>query len=221
MRFFKLKKKPNWKYILGEILLLFIGINLAIWFNNWNTSKKLNEDKKIAIHKITEEIKSNKNEIDNILNNYQSILNAYGKFKGVYDKNTSIVITTPSYLDSLNKKHPDFFKVKDSIAVNDSLFRYWGSTFIDLEIPNLSEIAWKTTMTLNISNIFDYECLYEIENLYNLQRRVQKEIDKAANALQKRELETLMNILEFLNQLGVILREKYDSVLESSVNCKE
>lgn len=36
-------KKINWKYALGEILLLFIGITIAIWFNNWNESKKARE----------------------------------------------------------------------------------------------------------------------------------------------------------------------------------
>ena len=60
MRFFKLNRKLNLKYIFGEILLLFIGINLAIWFNNWNASKKINEEKKVAISKIAEEIKNNK-----------------------------------------------------------------------------------------------------------------------------------------------------------------
>lgn len=29
----------NWKYALGEIFLLFVGINLAIAFNNWNTNR--------------------------------------------------------------------------------------------------------------------------------------------------------------------------------------
>ena len=38
--------------------------------------------------------------------------------------------------------------------------------------------------------------------MYNLQRRVQNEIDKSANALQKRELVELMHVLEFLEQLG-------------------
>jgi len=51
MRFFKENRSLNLKYIFGEILLLFMGINLAIWFNNWNASKKINEGKKIAISK--------------------------------------------------------------------------------------------------------------------------------------------------------------------------
>ncbi|OEK06243.1 hypothetical protein [Roseivirga misakiensis] len=32
--------KFNWKYALGEIVLIFIGISLAIGFQNWNESRK-------------------------------------------------------------------------------------------------------------------------------------------------------------------------------------
>jgi len=32
--------KLNWKYALGEILLIFIGISLAIGFQNWNEGRK-------------------------------------------------------------------------------------------------------------------------------------------------------------------------------------
>jgi hypothetical protein len=42
----------NWKYALGEILLIFIGINLAIWFNNWNETRKLKEEEKRILQSI-------------------------------------------------------------------------------------------------------------------------------------------------------------------------
>ena len=38
-----IKEKKLKKYLLyaiGEVILIFIGINLAIWFNNWNDGKK-------------------------------------------------------------------------------------------------------------------------------------------------------------------------------------
>lgn len=47
----KLFRKISWKYALGEILLIFIGITMAIWFNNWNESKKA---KKIEIKSLQE-----------------------------------------------------------------------------------------------------------------------------------------------------------------------
>ena len=39
--------KLNWKYALGEIALIFIGITSAIWFNNWNEERN---DRKLEKH---------------------------------------------------------------------------------------------------------------------------------------------------------------------------
>ncbi len=219
MRFFKLNRKLNLKYIFGEILLLFIGINLAIWFNNWNASKKINEEKKVAISKITEEIKNNKIEIDSVLINSHRIINAYRDFKNLYDGNTTAINANPKQLKLLNNKYPDYFRVKDSIAIDNGIYHYRGVTRINLEIPTLTEIAWKTTTTLNVTNEFNYECLYELESLYNLQRRVQIEINKSADAMQQGKLEELMVILEFINQLGGQLQNDYESVKENILNC--
>jgi hypothetical protein len=219
MRFFKNKRKLNLKYIFGELLLLFVGINLAIWFNNWNSSKKINEGKKIAISKITEEVENNKLEIDTVLKNNHQILNAYKDFKNIYDGNTSVIMANPKQLQLLRNKYPDYFITKDSIALENGLYSYRGTTHMILEIPTLTEIAWKTTTTLNVTNEFTYECLYELESIYNLQRRVQIEINKSADALQKGELEELMNILNFLNQLGSQLQTNYNSVKKNILNC--
>ena len=219
MRFFKLNRKLNLKYIFGEILLLFIGINLAIWFNNWNASKKINEEKKVAISKIAEEIKNNKIEIDSVLINSHRIINAYQDFKNVYAGNTAAINATPTQLKFLNNKYPDYFRVKDSIAMDNGIFHYRGVTRINLEIPTLTEIAWKTTTTLNVTSEFNYECLYELESLYNLQRRVQIEINKSADAMQQGKLDELMVILEFINQLGSQLQSDYESVKENILNC--
>ena len=220
MRFFKNKRKLNLKYIFGELLLLFVGINLAIWFNNWNSSKKINEGKKIAISKITEEVENNKLEIDKVLKNNHRILNAYKDFKNIYDGNTSVIKANPKQLQLLRNKYPDYFRTKDSIALENGLYRYRGITQMILEIPTLTEIAWKTTTTLNVTNEFNYECLYELESIYNLQRRVQIEINKSADALQKGELEELMSILNFLNQLGGQLQTNYNSVKKNLLNCR-
>lgn len=220
MRFFRLNRKLNLKYIFGEILLIFIGINLAIWFNNWNSSKKISQDKKIAISKITEEIDNNRIEMDSVIINNRQILNAYKGFKQFYDGNTSTLKISSKEYRTLKNKYPDFFRVKDSIVLKDDMIIYKGTTYINLEIITLTEIAWKTTTRLNVSNEFNYECLYELESMYNLQRRVQNEINKSANALQKRDLEGLMNTLDFIDQLSIQLQESYTAVLKNIGSCK-
>ncbi len=219
MRFFKLGKKEfNWKYVLGEILLIFIGINLAIWFNNWNASKKAIADKKVAITKITEEINNNNSELNLAQELNHQILLAYSEYKNKLDGNASL-LATPAEVKELYTKYPGFYRISDSIPLENGVFRYNGSTQILLEIPTLTEIAWDTTKTLSILNEFDYECLYDLESMYSLQRLVQKEINKASDALQKRELKELMNILGFLDQLNSQLSENYKTVLENIDNC--
>ncbi|NVJ45952.1 MAG: hypothetical protein HWE07_02460, partial [Cytophagia bacterium] len=38
--------KLNWKYAMGEVALIFIGISLAIAFQNWNEDRKQNIESK-------------------------------------------------------------------------------------------------------------------------------------------------------------------------------
>ena len=99
---------------------------------------------------------NNKLEIDSVLLNSRNILNAYGDYKGFYDGNTSLVKMSPKQFSLLKNKHPDFFRIKDSIATESGLFQYSGTTYVNLEITTLTEIAWKTTTTLNVSNEFNY-----------------------------------------------------------------
>ncbi len=222
MRFFKFNKDYNfnWKYVIGETALIFMGISLAIWFNNWNTSNTSNKDKDIAISKITEEITNNLEEIQIAQDSNQKIAEAFADYQKVFEGNSSNVIATPSEFNSLQKKYPGFFRLADSILIETDTYRYSGGTFIQLEIPALTQIAWETTRTMAITNEFNYECLYEIESLYNLQRRVQNEMDKASDALQKRALEDLMNILGFTDQLNRQLIDNYNEMLEQIKSCR-
>lgn len=220
MRLFKRRNGGlNLKYIIGEVLLLFIGINLAIWFNNWNSSKKSTNDKEVAISKIVEEIDNNSLEIDSVLLNNSRVIEAYRDYGKFYDGSTTTVKMSPEQFNSHRLKHPGFFRAMDSVAAGEGLYVYRGTTFINLELITLSEIAWKTTIALDISNEFSYECLYDLESMYNLQRRVQNEINKSANALQKKEIRELMSILAFLDQLGSHLKENYKEMLQSIENC--
>jgi len=100
----------------------------------------------MAISKITEEIKNNKIEIDSVLINSHQIINAYRDFKNLYDGNTTAINANPKQLKLLNSRYPDFFRVKDSTAIDHGIYYYRGVTHINLEIPTLTEIAWKTLL---------------------------------------------------------------------------
>lgn len=220
MRLLRLKQKFNWKYIVGEVLLIFVGISLAIWFNNWNNTLTSDRNKKLAITKIKEEINSNIGELAIVQENNLFITQAFTDYQQVYENGTSTVVTTPQKRHQLNEKYPNFFRATDSVEVEEGRFRYQGRTYIELELPVLTQIAWETARSINITNEFDYNCLYELESMYNLQQRVQIEIDKAANALQRGEMGELMRILNFLDQLGTQLMEDYQTMLKNIGSCE-
>lgn len=220
MRFPYFKPNINWKYVFGEIFLIFVGINLAIWFNNWNTSKHTRKAKKIAIEKITEEIQSNNLSLEKAYQNSVFILNALNELKSYYKANTSSVLMRPKQMASFQQNYPHIYRVDDSIAYDSTRFIYNGNTMINLELIELTEIAWETTKTIEVLNEFGYECLYDLEGMYNLQRRVQGEIDKSGDALQKGNLKALERILGFCKQLEKQLSGEYKEMLENIHNCK-
>ena len=51
-------KNINWKYALGEILLIFIGITLAIAFQNWNENRKLGQIETEVLTQLNEALQN-------------------------------------------------------------------------------------------------------------------------------------------------------------------
>jgi hypothetical protein len=218
MRFFK-SNTVNWKYIVGEILLIFFGISLAIWFNNWNASNTTNENKRIAIAKFEEEIQNNLIELYSAREVNLKIPKAIKAYEEIVSESYGQAVSSISEMKNFQENFPDFFIIKDSSRINDSLYRYLGNTRIKLELTALSQIAWETSRNMGITNEFGYECLYELENMYNIQRLVQNEMNKAAEALQNEEIERLNRILGTLNQLDEQLEDAYNLMLKNIADC--
>ena len=199
--------------------MIFVGINLAIWFNDWNASKKIDQNKKIAIEKIQIEIKNNLKELLKTRLNNQRISGAienYGNFDS--DKEGDVIVSA-EHMENFRNQYPGFFRVSDSTALGDGLFKYKGETFINLELAELSKIAWETSKTTGIVNEFGYDCLYELQGIYNLQHLVVNEMDKASNALQNQEIELLLRVLDFIRQMDSSLEKEYEAFLKRITDC--
>ena len=218
-KLFSALKKINWKYVVGEILLIFIGISLAIWFNNWNSSMQLNRNKNIVILKIKDEIENNLDELTKARKENKLLIDGFAEYKKLFGSNSSEVITSPIQMYTLQKKYPSFFRIKDSVNVKANLIKYSGENFINLELAELTEIAWKTAQTLNITNEFSYECLYELESIYILQTRVKNGLENAVTALQQNDIIQLMRILNILSQIEAQLEEDYQNMLNNINDC--
>ncbi len=209
----------NWKYILGEVLLIFLGINLAIWFNDWNADRNLNEDKKIAIAKIEEEIRNNQEELVDARKENEHLPSAIAGIKAMHSNLHNGILATPEQLSQYQREHSGFFTTTDSVVIKDDQYLYEGETYINLELAELTEIAWETTKDMGIANEFGFDCLYELENMYNVQRLVQNEYTKAAEALQNNNIERLVRVLVFIEQLDAQLERDYNRTLDQIEIC--
>lgn len=58
-RIFKPVKHIDWSYAVGEIILIFLGISLAIWFNNWNEDRNERRTEVNILREIQENLTSN------------------------------------------------------------------------------------------------------------------------------------------------------------------
>ena len=218
MKFFK-TNNFNWKYILGEILLLFVGINLAIWFNDWNSSKEVQKNKEIALDKIEGEIRTNLEQlIENSTQNQKipSFFDEVNKLNGEDDE----LIITPGTMHDLRQKYPEIIEDVDSTAVGQGLYKYELDTFINLEITDLSSIAWDISKSTGIFHEFGYDCLYQMQALYNTQELVKNELKNATNALRDMSFDDLIRALKLMGQLEDQLEDQYKAMLEHIGDCK-
>ncbi len=216
MRLFKQQRKIsfNWKYILCELLLIFLGITLAIWFNNWNAANKVRKEKEQAIIRIKQEIQDNLKQITAARVHNQPVQQALRDYFGKEE-----VALQPAQMKELQRKYPDFATLIDSTATENGAYRYNIETKIDLELPELTGIAWETAQTIGVARAFDYDCLYELEKTYRLQRAYQQEMDKVVGALQDKQMSRLSIILDFSTQFEATLEGYYQRTLEMLESC--
>ncbi len=72
-------RKPNfrlnWKYALGELALIFLGISLAVAFQNWNQNRLENREANTALQNITEGLRTVSQELDIFIQKEKNHLN--------------------------------------------------------------------------------------------------------------------------------------------------
>ncbi|NVK84251.1 MAG: hypothetical protein HWE21_08020 [Cytophagia bacterium] len=56
--------KLNWKYAIGEMVLIFLGISLAIAFQNWNEDRKRELSEIVFLEELLEDLKRDSATVD-------------------------------------------------------------------------------------------------------------------------------------------------------------
>jgi hypothetical protein len=87
------------KYAIGEIILVVIGILIALQINNWN-EERLNSNKESALlANIHKEFKQNKKQLDSVIKEHKKVQTSCSKIISLFP---IISLPKPSILDSLS-----------------------------------------------------------------------------------------------------------------------
>lgn len=199
--------------------MLFVGINLAIWFNDWNTSRSIQKNKEIALAKIKVEMESNlKQLVENHAEN-QKIPKFFQELNSLKNDKDELLLT-PQRWNAFVDAYPDLMKTEDSVSIGNGKYRYEGDTTIFLELTDLSDIAWEISKSTGIFHEFGYDCLYQLQAIYHTQNLVKNELKKATEALGNKSIDDLIRVLSFMDQLETQLEDQYKDMIKSIDNCK-
>lgn len=141
--------KLNWKYALGELALIFVGITLAVAFQNWNEERKSTNNKLTYYKNLVIDIEKDNAQLEDLLRS----IDEHNRF---YRRVDSLVAT--------NNSSGEKFEQMLSYFVNDFfLFEFFPNTdtFDDLIASG------------NIK-ILDPEIRFELTTLSNLHTKYRR-----------------------------------------------
>ena len=142
-------KKVNWQYAIGELLLIFMGISLALWFNNWNDYQKQRQQEIQILSEILEELEDDIHDISGNKKAHELGIRSANAFIQYYTgKDTLAADSIPLYLSYIYRNYTsisntasyDYLKsVGISIISDDSLRRKLTKLY-DVTYENIRKI---------------------------------------------------------------------------------
>jgi len=99
------KTGKYFKYAIGEIVLVVIGILIALQINNWNESIKLNAIKDNYLKRLLLDLETDEIYYNDVITRLESKLAGYNNYKKIYDEpdlNISKVITEITKVDYIH-----------------------------------------------------------------------------------------------------------------------
>ncbi|MEM9340076.1 MAG: hypothetical protein AAGA66_15175 [Bacteroidota bacterium] len=138
------KNKIDIRYLVIEALLIVFTVSLALALNEWRTNVKERKIENKVLKNIVSEITSNKKDLESkLLYHQQTARNI-----GAYLSSDSLwsTLSYRSAVEAISLMMPD-----------------------GISNPNLQSGAWNSAVLSGVVNSFDYDVLYTLSNLYQVQ----------------------------------------------------
>lgn len=215
-----MKIKSNIKYILTELVLIFIGIYLALNLQNWNEKRRIEREKEAVITKLEEEIQMNLgilNDAKEENDRFFLAMERYGELDG--NDATQITATEAEY-NQLMEKYGEFFRYVSRTKLDGDQYRYELDLRINFNTTELRNIAWSTAKTAGFAREFKYDCLLNIEDAYRGQEEYMIEIGKIIPLFIENDFSRLPITASLVRQYGATLIKSYEELLPILKGCR-
>ena len=113
------KTGKYFKYAIGEIVLVVIGILIALQINNWNENRKSDENRQDYYNQLIDDLKKDKSLLIEKISQSDSLKSSYSEYLGIFNENSLTIAEMVSNLSRLK------------LAAN--LISFNSSTFESLE----------------------------------------------------------------------------------------
>lgn len=237
------KMGKYFKYAIGEILLVVLGILIALQINNWNESRKNSQEEQQILKQLKSDYIANLTQLQEKVTMREESIKACHYLLGVIDGKT--VLKDSDVYNNLwpLMKDPTFDPIKNDIIEtdrlrliqNDSLKRILSNWTSDVYQVQEMEIAYRDYRNLNIFPIFNklgfsrniahelwkngYLPIEALSKEFTTQFTVGKSKKKInlAKALQNAELEgilaTTITYQEVTNIQSYALKKRIEKIL--------
>ncbi len=203
--------------MISEIILIVIGISIAIGLNNWNSNRKILNEKRVALENIKNEIDVNNKELIKSAKENQKTIEFLTRAIELYGLGDKIVANS-DIVKQLHKDFPKRLEINDSIKVNGE-YTYDISIRYIINSAELSEIAWETTKINNLVSQFEFVCSKQIITVYNLQEQYLYEQRKLNDLMLDGNINQLLDRMKRLMKLKKVLLERYVNLKNNLKNC--
>ncbi len=213
------KTSKYFKYAIGEIILVVIGILIALQINNWNEDKKSQENERVLIQKLQEENKINldfmqsdtlyRKEIPVTLQKFNLFLTKTDLSKNIDSiqdflddifRSTSYTFTQSNLINYINLYNYEFSELNKELStlqVYQNDLQIISEKGIDIKIQNFFE-ALKKDIDFNSLDIVSYDTLKSLEFRNNIiiimsiENEVSFQFDRTLKQIQK--VDSLINL---------------------------
>ena len=170
------------KYAIGEILLVVIGILIALQINNWNEKRKLKAEEKEVVQQLSLDFSQNKKALDYFLSRYDASL----KVTNLTLRNTGPKVLIPSD------------KIFDSILrINTPKVQLMYTSKMTKSAINLELLSNKDLRQLIVTYQLGFDSYKTVEeNLHELtyrQRKIHQKYMSLVAEIKNEELSAFSN----------------------------